>query len=287
MIKQAGLELGYPSYPEEQPLNPLGYVEMAYTIENGMRMNSAKAFLGKIKDRKNLFLALKSFVKKVIIDENTKSARGVEVTVGERKLRLIAKKEVILSGGSINSPQLLMLSGIGPKRHLEDLGIETVQDLPVGENLQDHICYGSFFVRLDLNNSEPRSMSDEVYKYFTSKTGDFARTATMSTVSFINTKHDSKYPDIQNHHIFVPSANDLILPVVLKSSGFIEEISDSKLEAYKSGPIFTIVPILTKPKSRGKILLKSKNPKDKPLIYAGYFTDQNDDDITTMLASIR
>lgn len=87
-------------------------------------------------------MAIFSRVTKILIDPQTKKTIGVEFVKKGRNRTVYAKKEVILSAGTINSPQLLMLSGVGPKDHLENLGIPVIQDLPVGQNLLDH--YGTF-----------------------------------------------------------------------------------------------------------------------------------------------
>lgn len=107
-----------------------------------------KTFPGAAKTRSNLHLTLHAHVHKILIDEETKTARGVLVKVGDRLLKVKARKEVIVSGGAVNSPQLLMLSGIGPKEHLETLGIQTIADLKVGENLQDHVIFSAMMVGL-------------------------------------------------------------------------------------------------------------------------------------------
>lgn len=94
-----------------------------------------------MKYRHNLHVAIFSRVTKILIDPQTKKTIGVEFVKKGKSRLVLAKKEVILSAGPINSPQLLMLSGVGPKDHLKNLGIPVIQDLPVGQNLQDH--YGT------------------------------------------------------------------------------------------------------------------------------------------------
>lgn len=106
-----------------------------------LQVSASKAYIRPVKDRKNLHVAIFSRVIRIIIDPQTKKTIGVEfIKKGTRRI-VFAKKEVILSAGPINSPQLLMLSGVGPKDHLKNIGIPVIQDLPVGQNLQDH--YGT------------------------------------------------------------------------------------------------------------------------------------------------
>jgi choline dehydrogenase-like flavoprotein len=104
-------------------------------------VSASKAYIQSVKNRQNLHVAIFCRVTKILIDPLSKKTIGVEFVKKGKNRRVFAKKEVILSAGPINSPQLLMLSGIGPKEHLNNLGIPVIQDLPVGQNLQDH--YGT------------------------------------------------------------------------------------------------------------------------------------------------
>ena len=113
-----------------------------------MRSNAVVEYLGGTTNRNNLHIAVHSFVTKVDIKD--KHVRGVYVIRSGRKYFIRARKEVILSGGAINSPQILMLSGIGPKDHLNDIGKDTVADLPVEQNLQDH---QNIFIPSKINSS--------------------------------------------------------------------------------------------------------------------------------------
>ena len=105
------------------------------------RCSTSKAFLRPIRHRPNLHIAINSQVLKILIDNKSKAAFGVRLKRGDAVYTVLARKEVILSAGTLNSAQLLMLSGVGPADHLAELGIPLHRDLPVGENLQDH--YGT------------------------------------------------------------------------------------------------------------------------------------------------
>ena len=113
------------------------------TIRDGSRCSTAKAFLRLARMRKNLHVAMEAYVTKILIEPSSKKAYGVEFVRNGKTLRVRANKEVIVSGGTINSPQLLMLSGIGPKEHLKEHDIPVIQNLRVGHNLQDHISVGA------------------------------------------------------------------------------------------------------------------------------------------------
>jgi len=145
---------------------------------------------------------------KVLVDQDSKTATGIEVDRFGQSLKLGAKKEVILSAGAIGSPQILLLSGIGPKNHLESVGVEVVQDLPgVGENLQDHLMTG-FAVAADRSNPDQAWKSLNPFdtvnpakylEYFTAGTGMLA-TSGIAIGGFVHSEvnNDSR-PDIQIH----------------------------------------------------------------------------------------
>lgn len=107
-----------------------GFALYQYTMRRGARCSTAKAFLRPIRLRKNLHISLYSHVTRILIDPRSNRAYGVEFIRDGKKRKIIAKKEVILSAGAINSPQLLMLSGIGPQQHLREKGIQVIHDSP-------------------------------------------------------------------------------------------------------------------------------------------------------------
>jgi choline dehydrogenase-like flavoprotein len=113
------------------------------------RCSTAKAFLRPARSRPNLDIALNSQVLKILVDSKTRAAYGVRVRRGEAVYSVLARKEVILSAGTLNSPQLLMLSGIGPADHLAEMGIPLHSNLPVGQNMQDHYGTGALTFTLD------------------------------------------------------------------------------------------------------------------------------------------
>lgn len=116
----------------------LGFSQTQANTRNGRRCSAAKAFLRPVQHRPNLAISMHSRVVKILIDPHSKSAYGVEFLKKKKRYQVRARKEVILSAGPIASPQLLMLSGVGPKKHLAQLNIPVVSDLRVGYNLHDH-----------------------------------------------------------------------------------------------------------------------------------------------------
>ena len=132
--RQAGYHWNEDPNGEDQE----GFGPMDQTIRDGCRESSATAYLKPIKKRKNLHIAVGHITTKVLVESN--KAVGIEVYKGQEVFRIRANNEVILSAGAIESPKLLMLSGIGPPAHLSKVGIKPIHNLPgVGQNLQDHV----------------------------------------------------------------------------------------------------------------------------------------------------
>uniref|UniRef100_A0A0C9RKA1 Gld_25 protein n=1 Tax=Fopius arisanus TaxID=64838 RepID=A0A0C9RKA1_9HYME len=146
---KAGEELGYPIIDYNSGNESVGFSYLQTTLKDGMRMSSSVAYLHPARFRKNLVVTKNSLVRKVLIDRDTKRAIGVEFVKRGRIFQVYASKEVILSAGAIGSPQILMLSGIGPTGHLQEMGVKPIVDLPVGDNLMDHIGCGALMFQVD------------------------------------------------------------------------------------------------------------------------------------------
>ncbi|XP_045465774.1 glucose dehydrogenase [FAD, quinone]-like [Harmonia axyridis] len=285
-VLDAAQEMGYQVSKEEIPL---GFFDALMTVGDGVRANSAKVFLGNNKEFLNLHLSTKSHVKKIVIDKETKTATGVEVEVGGKTIVVRASKEVILSSGAIGSPQILMLSGIGPREHLEANGIEVIQNLNVGANLQDHLMYSTLFVKLNKFSNkimQPHQMLDEFYKYFLYRQGEVGQIRMTNLQGLINTRNDSEYPNIQYMFSLHPQS-DLLLSEILKCWNVEDEITNNIVHANERSNVLSFFLVLLNPKSRGKVLLRSKDPKDKPLIDTGYLTDEKGEDLQILLEALR
>ena len=275
---KAGKELGY----EEVDYNgekQEGFSKQQSTVRNGVRSSTIKEFLRPAMKRENIHVVVNTMATKVVFDDN-KRATGIEFIRDGVKGSVKAKKEVIISGGAVNSPQLLMLSGIGPKDHLESMQIPVINDLPVGKNLQDHLylLIGSEINTTDSINTHPIIMLAEFLKYAVTGKGSFASSGLEGT-AFINTDKTetrNRYPDIQIHGYSALSERKyLLLNQDLIKGLFPDEI--------KNG--FALVPIILHPKSRGSIKLKSPDPKEYPSIDPRYLTAR--EDVDTFIRGIR
>lgn len=139
----------------------LGFSQTQANTRNGRRCSAAKAFLRPVQHRPNLVISMNSRVVKILIDPHTKTAYGVEFLKQKKRYQIRARKEVILSAGPIASPQILMLSGIGPKEHLIELNIPVIKDLRVGYNLHDHSVVNG----LDFLVNQPITISERTVQH--------------------------------------------------------------------------------------------------------------------------
>lgn len=190
---EAGKEFGYEENdPNDEQM--LGFSQVQATTRNGRRWSAAKAYLRPIKKRANLFVSMRTWVTRILIDPVTKVAYGVEFVKNRQRYRVNATKEVILSAGAIASPQLLMLSGIGPAKHLNDLHIPIIQNLSVGYNLQDHVGLSglAFLVNESITISE-RSVKgvSSIFSYYVFERGPLTLPGGAEALAFVKTPNSS------------------------------------------------------------------------------------------------
>lgn len=264
----------------------IGYGIAQGTLDKGRRMSCSKAFLSPIKDRSNLYVMKSTRADAILLDGT--QAVGVRVTLKDgRSIDVKASKEVILSAGSIGSPQLLMLSGIGPKQHLYEMGVPSVVDLPVGKNLQDHLKWiGMFWVFKNHSATpSPAYLLDEAYEYLIYNRGPLASSAAYDLHGFVNV-HDpsSKYPNIQFHHIHFQQGQVDKTFITLMQFHVNEELSQEIAKITTEETTLAPVPVLLKPKSIGELRLRSKDPADPVRIFANYYSAE--EDVETMLKSL-
>lgn len=274
---EAGQELGYPllDYNGERQM---GVSLLQSTTEEGIRTSSNKAYL-RGKQRDNLHVTKLSTVHRILFDKGRRRAIGVEFEKGGRRFTVYAGKEVIVSAGAISSPKLLMLSGVGPKEHLEELGIEVVRDARVGDNLMDHIAYGGLLYEIDRPVSIIRTDLFDLFKpflkdYFIERNGPIATLGGCEAAAFINVD-DPGEKDVPNMELLFLGTSIHSINVVEKNFGLNEELS-RKFRSYRRRRAFSVFPMLLHPRSRGRIRLKSSKVNDKPRIIPNYMSDPDD-----------
>ncbi|XP_015597064.1 glucose dehydrogenase [FAD, quinone] isoform X3 [Cephus cinctus] len=278
---QAGEEMGY-DIVDVNGEQQTGFAFYQYTMRRGTRCSAAKAFVRPVRLRANLHISLWSHVTKVLIDPQTKRAYGVEFIREGRKRVVYARKEVILAAGAINSPQLLMLSGIGPRSHLEEVGIPVIQDSPgVGQNLQDHIAVGglAFLIDYEISIVMNRLVNvNSALRYAVTEDGPLTSSVGLEAVAFISTKYANKtddWPDIE-FMLTSSSTNSDGGTQVKNAHGLTDEFYNEVFGKINNRDVFGVFPMMLRPKSRGFIKLKSSNPLDYPLMYHNYLTHPDD-----------
>ncbi len=246
----------------------VGYFHL--NIKNGRRFGAADAYLKPAMNRQNLTVLTDAHVKKVVFEG--KRAVAVELRHKGQDRVLRADREIILSGGAINSPQLLQLSGIGEREALESLGIRCLHELPgVGKNLQEHVD-ACVLVSSRKNNGFTASvlgllkMLPDTIRYMVNKQGKLAKSITEAG-GFIRSRETLDRPDVQLH----------MLPLLFDDSG-----RNLKL---MSKPGYSVHVCVLRPKSTGTVSITSANPFAAPEIDYNFFADP--DDCKVMVDGIR
>ncbi|XP_060533150.1 glucose dehydrogenase [FAD, quinone]-like [Cylas formicarius] len=259
------------------------------TLRDGLRCSTAKAFLRSVSDRPNLHVSLLSTVEQILIDKERKQAYGVVFNKLGIKKTVYCDKEVILSAGALGSPQLLMLAGIGPRDHLEDVDVEVLVDSPgVGRNLQDHVAMGGasyFFEPSD--EYQGQTCSFQLPTIFCEKTVDaFAQNRSgpvywlpeCEVMGFVSTeyaKYEDDWPDIQFFFTSYSEVSDGGL-FSKRAVGMKDDVYTAVYEENVYKESFSVYTLLMRPRSRGRLMLKDNNPASKILIYPNYYADPYD-----------
>jgi choline dehydrogenase len=264
---EAGRQAGYPLTEDVNGFQQEGFGRMDMTVHRGRRWSAANAYLKPALKRPNLEVVTGALAAGIILEG--RKAVGVRYRRGEAEHEIRARREVILAGGPINSPQLLKLSGIGPAEELKSHGIEVVQHLPgVGENLQDHLEF-YFQVACTQPITLYSSMSPWAkgligMRWLLTKDG-LGATNHFESCAFIRSRPGVKYPDIQYH--FLPLAVTYDGTSLATEHGFQAHV----------GPM--------RSKSRGWVRLRSKDPLEKPKVFFNYMS--HPDDWVEMRACVR
>jgi len=266
--------------------NSTGFTFQQATVKDGKRFSTAKAFLRPVVARPNLKVVTKAFVTKILVSGRKKRAWGVTFSRLGRVYTVRARKEVIVSAGVVGSPKLLMLSGIGPRNHLQSLGIKPIVHLAVGENLQSHVGTGEVVFLVDKPVSfNPRLFFNplNLLSYITGAGPLGANAFEGMGMYRSGLDHSTSWPDIQLNLISLTPGVDGGL--VYRRSLNMDDQMFRKWSPLTLREGFTILPVLVHPKSRGSVKLRSANPKDPPVINPNYFSDPLD--IKVLVAGIK
>jgi len=258
---EAGVRAGLPASDDLNGAVPEGISLMPYSVHRGVRQSSAEAYLRPVRTRPNLVVETSAFVRRVLLEG--RKAAGVEYERNGAFQKALGTREVILAAGSIGSPQILMLSGIGPGKQLQEQGITVVIDVPgVGENLHDHASATCTY-RTAPGNSLNRQVSGiravgHAVSYYLAKRGPLTNGASEAT-ALARGLPTSPCPDLQI--VFRP------MSYVYDKTG---RIAPDPIPRVTGGVAFV------RPKSRGRLFLKSADPKQAPGMYANYLSETSD-----------
>lgn len=258
-------------------------------MKNGRRCSSNTAFLFPAKNRPNLNVKKNSMVTRILIDKDTKRVNGVEFVSRGKTRRVLVRKEVIISAGTINSPQLLMLSGIGPEKHLKEKKISLVKNLPVGENLMDHVAIGSlsFLINDTVSSNMDQILNhpNNINDFLINHKGPFTMAGGAEALAFYDLDRPGSTDGHPNLELLLGSALFSSYNAIYKIYGIKTDVYNKVYKPTKDMHGFTIFPMIMRPKSKGRVLLNDANPFHHPLIDPNYFAVETD--LEVALAGVR
>lgn len=257
-------QAGYPILPDYNSAYDEGASYVQLSARNGLRCSTGSAYLRPARTRPNLHIATNAVVERVLVDNSI--AAGVVLRRDGAKLHIRACGEVLLCAGSVRSPQLLQLSGIGDARWLGSLGIPVTKHLPgVGQNLQDHLM-----ARIAFQCTRPITVNDlvrsrlrlgrELARFATTRSGLFATTS-LTALAYVKTRPTTSYPDIR---------------VQIGLSSGISRLSTGRGSGLDPFSGFHIGAYFLYPESRGSVHIKSLDVERSPEIRANYLTHELD-----------
>lgn len=277
-LVEAFQESGLPYNDDYNGRTREGIAYTQFNVKESQRWSSATSFVHPILERVNLDVVVNAHVDRVIMENQR--ATGVHVNINGKKTSVKATKEVILSAGTLSSPQLLMLSGIGPASHLKSMDIPLEVDLPVGQNLQDHVMHALPF-SIEEPISHPVNGLYGFYtllrcaiEYFLYKTGMLSSPG-MEPMAFTSLTPETKKLDWPELQVHVTLGN---LPTEIQGVFSIDDKLANEMSEDRDRDMYGWVcfPTLLRPKSMGNLTLKSKNILDNVKINANYLDHPDD-----------
>ncbi len=261
-IMEAAREAGHPMTEDMNDGAVLGFGRSQNTIHKGRRASTANAYLKPVRRRPNLTIVTRAHATRVLLDG--RRAVGVEYARRSRKpVRALAARETILSAGVFNTPQLLMLSGVGPADHLREMGVAVIADLPVGQNLQDHPTVMNLYERKQPGEFHARMRFDRMAlamaQAYLFKSG-FATSLPNARLGFVKSSEELPSPDIEFMIPIAPAYAHVWFPGV--KPGYIDG--------------FGMRPAVLNPESRGEVMLRSADPLARMRIRFNLFSAPHD-----------
>ncbi|GBP87847.1 Glucose dehydrogenase [Eumeta japonica] len=287
---QAGRLLGNPTVDYNSP-NEIGLGYAQLTTRQGHRLSAAKAYLHPHKNRKNLHILPESRATKIMIDPVTREATGVEFVRYGNKYVVKARREVIISAGPIESPKLLMLSGIGPEDHLTSMGIPVIQNLNVGRTLYDHISFDGVIFTLNTSNISIMEQREanlrNILRWLQFGDGVLASPGGVEGLGYIKTPVPYE-PDVLVDIELISIAGSLASDgggAIRKGMMIRDDIFNAAFGPLVNKETWSVFPLLLYPKSKGYLELKDRNPFSHPKIVGNYLSHPRD--VATIIAAVR
>lgn len=275
----AAKELGY-NQGDYNGNNSLGVVSHGqFFSKNGRRQSTSRTYLEPARFRNNLIIKTNSHALHILFNSR-KKAESVLYKRENRYLKATVKKEIIISCGALNTPQLLMVSGIGPEPHLRELGIPLVESLKVGYNLMDHFAFIGLNFYYD-HNATQDAIKDGV-NWFLHGNGSLS-TGGLSGLLYFSTNNNVNYPNIELALILTTfNTGGKLLKL---ATNLDETIYDSVWKQHEGKTGFTILIGLLIPKSVGRVKIRSNSTFAPPIIDLNYLSEE--EDVDTLIKAIR
>ncbi|CAG9862537.1 unnamed protein product [Phyllotreta striolata] len=266
---RANEELGYHVTDMNKPSQIGTSIYQYYVSKTGRRQDFGNLFLKPHLKRTNLKVLTGSYVTNIVINPSTKRATGAVFTNAGRTYRVKAKLEVILSAGVIGSPQILMLSGVGPKKHLQQHGITVIEDLEVGSTLRDQLYVD---LRFSSNINIPEESLDDQLKDYIKGIGTLTAPMVNQALGFYKINRPGSTPNVEVFSDLIAYSDG-----ERRLMGFKPEIYEALWGSNNTHVSFVIENLL--PKSTGTVRLKDNNPFEYPLIDPNVLAHHEDIDV--------
>uniref|UniRef100_A0A2A4IZN2 Glucose-methanol-choline oxidoreductase N-terminal domain-containing protein n=1 Tax=Heliothis virescens TaxID=7102 RepID=A0A2A4IZN2_HELVI len=306
-LMRSYISLGLPENYDVNADSQIGVSQLIGYVYDGERMSTARGYLAREDVKRSLKIAKNALCTGVIIDRRN-VARGVTLVQDLLKLKVYARKEVILSAGAIGTPQILMLSGVGPAEHLHSIDIPVKVDLPgVGANMSDHVL-PLILALVDksegIQDDGKRlvTWADQLAQLLVARSGPLTSNGLTDVSVFINSHcydfkrrkllnesfdgSDCELPNLQIIHAYIErKLLPATKPLFQRITGFNDDVVEQITHANKNHAIIVISPVLLNPHSVGYVRLASADPGVSPAIFPNYLSDERD--VDDILLSIR
>ncbi|XP_047507300.1 glucose dehydrogenase [FAD, quinone]-like [Pieris napi] len=277
----AGRLNGYQTVDYVSP-DQLGFGYIQTITNKGHRLSAAKAFLHQHKRRKNMHILTDARVTKILIEPHSKRAFAVDYIKNNVKTTVRCRREIILSAGPIASPQLLMLSGVGPEEHLQTLGIPVLSNVPVGRTLYDHIGFPGVVFKLNSSNAsliEPKVATiPNLMQWLQFGDGLLTTPGGVEGVGYIKTSvsdNPELVPDIELINMGGSITSDGGA-AIRKSWKISDRTYHNSFGTLTDCDTWQAIPVLLHPKSRGRLELRDISPFSYPKIFGNFLSDARD-----------